>query len=139
MHSKSNENLENEKVMLHYDILFSYWIIRKSQLRAYVVYDTVSRKIRMTLYNWNLKNEIVMVHNDILFSYWIIRTSQLGSHTDYPVSLLHPWLTIVRDCLEDSWHDQLRGHLPIGIFVLIPCSEAYNSENYADQLSLLKM
>ena len=30
----------------------------------------------------------------------------------------------------DSCYDQLRGHLPTGIFVLICCREAYNSENY---------
>ena len=54
---------------------------------------------------------------------------------DPPTSLIN----IVMDCLEDSLHDQLRGHFPTGIFVAVRCSEAYNSENYADQLSLLKL
>ena len=44
-----------------------------------------------------------------------------------PTSLIN----IARDCLEDSCYDQLHGHLPTEIFVLIHCREAYNPEHYA--------
>ena len=48
-------------------------------------------------------------------------------------------INILRDCLKDSCYDHLCGHLPTGSFAVICCREAYNSENRADQLSLLKM
>ena len=54
---------------------------------------------------------------------------------DPPTTLIN----ILRDCLEDSCHDQLRGNLTTGIFAVIRCREAYNSENHADQLGILKM
>ena len=76
-------------------------------------------------YGFNLENEKVMVHNNIyshIESYKHLNRNHRVITRDPPTSLIN----IIRDCLEDSWHDLLRGHLPTGSFVAICCSEAYN-------------